>query len=260
MNLSVGDFSDTFIVFMPPMLLWKQYRHPKLIEEIKTSNVWQNSVKPKHLIRTITSALFGLLIVLLLPFSTPFLGEEQGFKDAFMLVISFVGVALIFVPYLISLWYRKSTDKRFMFRLIFYGILVSGILFTAGYFTARYVYNTMYWITAYFALCLLVLNLIYMPIYRGSFKEWFKNSFLGIFFTPHLSTVLTIGGGVLVLNLVYSANLLNFMNLAIISVLIYAFYLLLWLLVPFKETKTIIDEFNRNKLFKMRRDVYKEEL
>lgn len=258
MNLTVGDFTDTFIIFFPPMLLYKQTRHPKLEKEVKTINAWQNSIEPKYMIRVITSIITGLIVVLAMSFFAPITYQNSAFKNLVLFLLGIAGVSLIFVPYLISLWYRRSTDRRFIIRLTIYTVLVfitaAGVSILLDY----YFDFTMLYVFIGYVGALLILTLIYMPICHGSFKEWWKNLVVGIFVTPHLSSVIVFIIGAISITLFNSMNVLDIFNLVVVLIALYALYFIFWLFVPFKETKTIVKQFNDNKLFKIRRAVYKE--
>lgn len=258
MNLNVGDFTDTFIVFFPPMLLYKQTRHPKLEKEIKTINAWQNSIQPKYMIRVITSIIIGLILVLSLSFLAPATYQHDTFKNIFLFLLIVCGVSLIFVPYLISLWYRHSSDRRFIIRLTIYTILVLVTAIGVSFLLDYYFDFTMLYVLLGYSGALIILTLIYMPICHGSFKEWWKNLTIGVFVTPHLSTIIVFVIGVISITLFNSMHVLDIFNLIIVLIALYTLYFIFWLFIPFKETKTIVKQFNDNKLFKIRRSVYKE--
>jgi len=252
------------LFYLPPIMVLNNLRKPQLAKEAIHNDVWQNSMSGHSVIRVISLVLVSLLIGLGLTFATSVPYASPFLLRLFIFGIVFIILSLLFLPYFVSLLYRHSSNKRFTFRLIALGLLLFGIsgglsLLLKYYYHWSGTLALSLGLGLYVALGFLLTN-IYMVIYKGKPKIWFKETIHAIFITPGLAGpfMIIIGGCfTMIMNAVLPLDLLTLIVIILIDLFI--FYLA-FMFGPFKDRKELGEECNEEGLFNWRRTVAKEKI
>lgn len=252
------------LVFLPPVVAWKQIRHPCLVKEAYYNNVWQNSVKGETILRTVSLVLISLILALSMSFLTSIPYTNSLVLYGVVGGIIFCAISLLFLPYFASLLYPNSSNIRLFVRIVIYGIILLGV---SGGLSLLLLLVLKWNLFSSIGLGLLtylilgfVLTNIFMGVYHGNPLNWIKQTIHSLFFTPGLSGpfMIAIGGSfTAIMNILLPMDGLTMLVLLIIDLLI--FYLT-FAFSPFKDKKQMSEQFNEEGLFNWRRMVIKEKI
>ena len=183
--------------------------------------------------------------------------ENQTALKIALMVLLLLGVNLLFTPYMVFLWYKKATDRRFIFR-----IFLNSILILAGTGVAVYFYlfklslgvsNTILLGIATFGGCLVLDIIIYSIFRKGHFVQWIKEMFFSIFVN---NIVGIVAGSIITLLIFLIVPLfvpLNLKTLLIVGIASVELFWVIYLLIPSKNKNTMLDDFNEEGLLALKR-------
>ena len=250
---------ETILVLMPPIIGWKQIRHPKLRDSIiGTYAIPTQGISSKHFIMLITTVIIGLISAGIASFAGPIIYNHNLIMKCALLGIAFLVISLIFVPFLVFTWYKKATDRRFFIRILINSILILGIPALVGYLLYTYVTSSRVVIAltalgAYAAL-LFVDMFVYALIRRISLSTWIKETFKSIFvynFCGKIVGIILSAMTMLVVQL-FMPNLDN-MSLVIAAVACFFVYLISYLLIPSQSKSEMIEDLNEESILGLKR-------
>ena len=113
-ELSAFGLFATLIVFLPPIVAWKQTKHTSFQEDIKFAYaVPTQGAASKNFVPAVAATIISVLIPTTLSLICSNVFEGVLF-NVWILIIGFLVVSLIFVPYLSFLWYKKTNDGKFV--------------------------------------------------------------------------------------------------------------------------------------------------
>ena len=257
---------ETILVLMPPIIGWKQIRHPKLKESILgTYAIPTQGISCKHFVMAISTVIIGLIAAGFASFAGPVIYSHNLIMKCVLLGIAFLGISLIFVPFLAFTWYTKATDRRLFFRIVLNSILILGAPALVGYLLYTHVTQSRLVIAlvclGVYAACLFVDMLIYALIRRCNLLSWIKETFKSIF-------VYNIGGRIVGIILSAMTMLLiqlfmpelDKMSLVISAVACFFVYLISYLLVPSQSKKDMIEDLNEESILGLKRLILEDRI
>lgn len=263
-DVSTSGAIIMLLFYLPPIAVWQHMRKPQLVKQATSNDVWQNNVSSASIIRAITLVIVSLLLTLSASFLTNLPYENSLFRNIILWSLFFLAVNLLFLPYLVSLLYRRSTNARFVVRLVIYGTLLLGISGGVGYAFYAYLNSGVstaitFFILSYLAIGL-VMTTIFRFIFRGRFKAWLFETVHAIVVTPGLAVPFTavVGGTItIIINAFIPFDALTLLTVMGMNLLI--FYLT-FTFIPFKDRIEMAKEFNDEGLYNWRRAVVKEKI
>ena len=263
LEMSTLGMIVTVLFFMPILIEWKQVKHGTVKRDLETFYVIPTQGVPsRNFISMLCTVLVSIIIPLCSSMIIPSFWSNLTYVKTIVLAICFLIVTLIFGPYLVFLWYRKSTNPRFIFRIILNSIWIIGIPFIASYFLRKiWDWNAflVVGLTSYTALLALAC-LFYSLALKGNIKLWFKETVQGIFVTPVFAAILT-----LILTLMGFALTIAFVKVGYLEILIMAYlsFVLFWIIfsiIPSKKKDEMLKDFNEEGILTLKRSFWEETL
>ena len=252
------------LFYLPPIMVLSHLRKPQLVKEAIHNDVWQNNISEHSVVRIISLILLSLIIGIGLTFVTNIPYANSSIFMLFIFALLFLILTLLFLPYFVSLLYQHSSNKRFIFRLISLGLLLFGIsggvsLLLKYYYHWSGILSLSLGLGVY-AVLGFALTSIYMLIYKGKLKTWFKETAHAIFITPGLAGpfMIIIGG---CFTMIMNAFVpLDFLTLIVVVLIDLFIFYVTFIFGPFKDRKELGEECNNEGLFNWRRIVAKEKI
>ena len=262
--MSFDGLVSTFLILLPVFAVYKQYKHPKLRNYLLRTPMLKGGIGKSTAIKVATAAITGMLVAALLLLTTKYPHRNDYFMEGLLMFFVFMGVSLIFVPYIISLLYYRNSNKTFVNVLLTLGVVSAAIIvfvtYMVWYFCGQTWHQVM--ITApcvYAGLCLLYL-LFLMPIYRSGLKVWFHNFLTGVFVTPFFGLLVLVLTEGIPLWFLSNTNELNDLSLALIVTAGMMMFFITFLWFPFKSNYKILRELNDSMIFTLKRDAVNTEI
>ena len=262
--MSFDGLVSTFLILLPVFAVYKQYKHPKLRNYLLRTPMLKGGIGKSTAIKVATAAITGMLVAALLLLTTKYPHENTYFMEGLLMFFVFMGVSLIFVPYIISLLYYRNSNKTFINILITLAVasvaIIVFVTYMVWYFCGQTWHQVM--ITApcvYAGLCVLYL-LFLMPIYRSGLKVWFHNFLTGIFVTPFFGLLVLVLTEGIPLWFLSATDELNDLSLALIVTAGMMMFFITFLWFPFKSNYKILRELNDSMIFTLKRDAVNTEI
>ncbi len=256
---------NTLLVFMPPIIGWKNLRNPKLKNNIMCCySMPTQGVSSKHFISMVSFVIIGLIVAALSIFTGPYIYHHNFIMKAVLLGIAFLFVSLIFVPYLTFIWYKKTSDYRFIARILLNIILIFGTLALSMYLLYTHVTKSLKILgvigLGIYAACLFIDLLIYSLIRKCSLSVWIKETIKSIF-------VYNLGGKIIGMVLAFMTMMLVqiFMDLELMSVVVmmvmsFFIYMITYLLFPSRSKNEMLEDFNEEGILSLKRLIMEEKI
>lgn len=257
-EFNVNGLLLTGVVLMPPMIAWKNYRHPNHRERIMAAYAMPTQGVPaKSFVSMLSLVIISVAIPLACSLLVPCMHTNELALKIALAVLIFLGASIVFAPYLIFLWYKKATDRRFIFRIFLNSILIFG-----GTGAAVYLYITKLSLglatsvllgIATYAGCLLLDMVIYSLFRKGKFLQWLKETFFSIF----VNNIVGIVAGTIITLLIFlivpAFVTLNLKTLLIVGIAAVELFWVTYLLIPSKNKNRMLDDFNEEGLLNLKR-------
>ena len=263
-DVSTSGAIIMLLFYLPPIAVWQHMRKPQLVKQATHNDVWQNNVSSASIIRVITLVIISLMLTLATSFLTNLPYENTLFRNIILWSLFFLTVNLLFLPYLVALIFRHSTNARFVVRSVIYGTLLFGLSGGAGYAFYTYLNLSISNTIILSILCYLAIGLILTTLFRfifhGRFKAWLFETVHAIVVTPGLAVPFTavLGGTItIIINAFIPFDALTLLTVMGMNLLI--FYLI-FTFIPFKDRTEMAKEFNDEGLFNWRRAVVKDKI
>ncbi len=255
----------TLLVLMPPIIAWKQMRHPKLKQSILASYaIPTQGVTSKHFIAMVSFAIMSLIAAGISAFAGSYLFDNRMIMKYVLLGIAFLGISLIFVPYLSFVWYKKTSDVRFFFRALLNGIVILGapaltVVLMYFHVTESKKILTLVGLGMYSGL-LLVDMCIYSLARRCNLLIWIKETFKSIFVYNIGGKIVGLVLSVMTVMLVQIFMELDFMTFIVLIITSAFVFIVAYLAFPSHFKSEMLDDFNEEGMLGMKRLVVEERL
>lgn len=156
-------------------------------------------------------------------------------------------ILLLFVPYLIALWHRKSEKPMFILHIVGNSAVLALLMFVIYWVLSHYETGRTFlpFILPFVLVIFLVTDLtIYALAKNGSFKEWWKVTFFGGIIIPRyaFAGVFFLGG--LMILFIQLFGTINVLAYIFIYFNLFAIYFAVFHLIPNKSGRDMINEFN----------------
>lgn len=254
----------TVLVFLPPIVAWKQMRHKEIKESVNAQYAMPSQgVKCESYVSLVMLALKVIFFGFAILFMNPITYATPWMVKGLIGVLIFLAISMIFVPYLTFNWYKKATLGRFVFRIITYIIVILGASIGGAYFAylklANIELSVLIGLGIYFV-SLMICNTIYAAARKGSFKEWAKSTAKGIFVNNFGGCATGTVVGALTFIFVTAFVPMDMVGTAVLAVTCIELYLVCYLLFPSKTKDDMLNDFNEEELVRLKRLAFKEEL
>lgn len=267
-DVTTTNLIAMLLFYLPPVVAYKQEKHPSLMEEVYHSSNFQKRVSDKNFTGAIACACVCLLMTCLFVLCTPFAYEgayeNASLKNVAITVLEYVAISAVFLPYLLTLFYRKSKTWHFILRVALLFLIGGGILFIVAYFGPKngLSVETLNWLLpVIYAGYLFVVLFDYVILCRGKFRHWIKFTLRGLVVVPNfvpLATALLVGLPIVLYIQMNTAEVSLLTLFSLVALFILGFTML-YFLFPFKSQKEILNEFNRTKYARLKYSLIKEE-
>lgn len=249
----------TILFLMPVIVRHKAMNvNDKYVTELKTAKIDHTPISPRLLSRYVGMILAGILVCSAVMLISNYSYINKYLSYSLMNVVGGTLILMLFLPYLVSLWYRKGSKIDVICRASLNTLFILFITFLVTYFLYINPQNRelIKYITPIVLAGLLLLETIfYSIIHKGSIKEYFLFNFDGIFATSKFAIILTAFFGALTIIIV---DYLCFVDLMVYTILIIfnvAIYLCSIYLFSFKRGKEVFYYLSNYHEFRMRRNV-----
>ncbi len=251
----------TVLFMMPVIGEYKISHHKEKIEEIKNHPATRKSWDPVKLGQTIAFILMSFLITAGSSLCIAMVYEIPAFKLLMLNVVIGLAIALLFIPYLVTLWY-KGDKLYFVLHTVFNGILIPAFLFVVYLFARQdaSLYATVpYVLPGLLFLTLLIETIVYSLVRNGSLKEWASVFVRGSFVLNRYALLAGALGTIipgLIIQMMGEMNYYIFIVCVILGLLAYyaTFHFL-----PTKDGKEILDQCNELAIWNIKRVTLKDE-
>lgn len=265
---SISCIIETLIVFLPPVLMYKNlYKHKEIREDVKTGNYWQGSLSSSSLTKGVAMIISSLLLVTLFTYIIYKNRIDANILPLVELVIIVLGISLFFIPYQMGLWYKSSSGPGYYFALIswfiIYFVLAPGFVVGMYYLTgvkATSLFVYLRNLTPFIIAGLMCLSLFTSVLTKyGNPIKMLKDTLLGIFALggiPSIFMILT-----LLLGIVYLKRLpyYEWLDVYLIDALAITVFYVVFMMINFPNSRTVKEEVNLNALYYKRRAIMKED-
>ncbi len=247
----------TLLFFMPAVneatALMKKGK--KEIEYVKSSPNFSVKIDSHLFTQSISAILMMVFMAALTLLLSQYTYMYEGGLTALLYILVAELILILFVPYLVTLWYKNSIPRRFKVRVFLMGGLIVALNVIADIF--------LFTNEAYFAIPLVLLLSLLIPfvIYffacNGSFKDCIVDTFKGCFVMTFVPNIYILLGGTLVslfLSTILSMSLLTQLLIVVANMII---YFIIGICGRNKSKKEVIYKLNSNRIAVLRREVSK---
>lgn len=259
-EVSVMGMLVSVLVFLPPIIAWKQIKHPRYEEDVRTAYAMPTQGVPsRNFVSFIATIIVSIIISLASLFIVPAIYKIDilPIPSCLLYIILFLAISVVFVPYLSFLWYKKSTNVGLVFKIILNTLWIVGCPF--GIVVLLRIFTTINVIPARFtALGLYFINLVLSILFysrggRGNIKQWFVLTIKGIFADTAISNFIA-AIAIIIANIVLSLFVdQNLLNICLILLSDLAIYWTIYIVVPSKKKSEILNDFNEESLLTLKR-------
>ena len=223
------------------------------IENIKYSSYFYKKMDSHLMTQMFASIFFGIFLCSFTLITSQYSYYGDNFQVVANVLIGLLGFS-IFVPYFMTMLYKKASRRRFIVRFILntslFAILnVLGVIFA---FINK-------WFTlipiVYFA-SLILPFIVYFIFTKGSFKDWIKDSLLGSFKLNMIPDIFAVIGGLAIsftLSALLSESLFTQMLIVVANII---FYFSILFLTKSKEKIAISQYLNEIDIAKTRQYLF----
>lgn len=248
--------------YLPIINYWKHHKHKELgtdLLSVKKPKV----VRPQLATKATAKFIVSLLVTLAALFAFPYFREHTRVMYLILNIMVILLLCLLFVPFIVSCISINHRKKVSIFLTVLNFVVVGGpiiYLITRHYVTPTYMAPNAEWIFPVLILLILVGESVIFGVvkhqkfkdYAATFVGMSKNSFMGVLgaLAVALTTFFIAGYMDLVSPLTY----------IIYPILVLLAFYLASYLVPFKDQKEYIQNYNLSLLHMMKKDVLRDRL
>ena len=259
---------ETILFYLPPIIVYKRMKYPQIEESVKYGNFWQNSLSVSSLTKVISFTLLpialgvGFIYLMVKDYYSP------KWSHIIQLAVFELGIAAIFGSYIVSLLYKKSSDKGFKFFLglttFFIYIAPIGLGFLIAYLL-HYPEEKMFSFVKSFALIgsgAMIITIFALTVLfkGGSLKEWAKYTFGGIIGLGTFPLIMFVISLVIGIGFLNSKGYVEATDVVLITVFASIFYFGTFMFINFESFNRVKKEISDNSLYHLRRDLFNKEV
>ena len=248
--------------YLPMLNKWKHYKRPALGDDVIEVNK-PKPMKPSLISKSLAKLFMALIAVTIALFVFPLFRENRHAMYFLINIIVLLFICALFVPFIISCIAKNHSRKAStILSIINFLVVASPVVYLAlrFYFYRSWAIKGGEWTLPILVILILVGEAIIFGVGKKmKFKNYLptligmsKNSFMGL---------LSVGGVVLVTCLISKyldlVSPISYILFAIMCLI--AFYLASYL-VPFKDQKEFIKDYNDSLLYSLKNDVLTDRL
>ena len=261
-DLGVKEIYITFTFMAPVMAKCKFATHKEKVEEIKNLDAEKKELSPKVFGKLFSLILIALTMSLATVFVNPLTYSNVTLRNWMINGIVLLGILLVFLPYLLSLYYRNTDKPMFALHTVANLLLITLVTVLTYLFLkqdATTSGSVKFVVPALLFVLLLLDTLMYAFIKGGSFKEYISVFLGGSFAIPRNAIIGSLISSVIV-SLAYQAfNEMNMYIYLVIIVFAFIVFISVFYFLPSKGGKEIIRDYNDFNLYRTKELVIKDE-
>ncbi len=249
-DAGIKEIFITMAFIMPVITKCKFVTRKEKMNEVKESPVERTQMDPVALGRTVALIIVSIMVSAATLFVCNITNNTPLIKTWLINGLVLLGIALLFVPYMFTLFY-KNTNRIHLALHIAFNFLLIGLATFAVYWVLRVngAGDMNVWLTPMVVGVLLFVDMvIYALIKKGSIKEWWSVFFHGSFNIPKIAI---LGDAIVSLGLYIVFEYMGQMNMFVyvftIPLGLMVYYILLYFF-PSKRGKEIWEHFNESSL------------
>ena len=261
-NKGVKEIFCTFMFIMPIISETKFCLHHERIEEIKNLPLEKKKMDPLKLGRLVAFATMGLIVAVLCTFTCTFSYSQEWLKSLLFNLFVGLSILLIFVPYLVSLYYRFEEKIVFIAHLVLNFVFIAMATYI-GYLLLKYNATTTmltpYLTPAILFVLLLLDSVFYSLAKKGSIYQWREIFVCGSFINSLFAILGGLVTGILsfvILQTIAEMNIYLYIVCVIQSLI---GYFAMFYFMPTKGGREFLEDWNELNLFKLKDMTIKEE-
>ena len=260
-DAGVKEIFMTMMFMVPVMTECKFYLHSRKVKELKNIEV-PEKMDPVKLGKGISFVIMSVIVMCVVALVCPITYQYNWLKYLIFNLIGGLSILLIFVPYMVSLYYR--TDERIFFIAHCALNAIGIVLFTfIGYFILKYTPTTKDlapYLTPALLFVLLALDaLIYSFVKKGKFSEWRAIFISGSFINSVFAIAGGLSTGILAFVIIQNITKMNlFLYPICIVFALFGFYGAFYF-APTQGGREFLEEYNNMNMLSIRNLVRKDE-
>ncbi len=183
-DAGVKEIYMTMVFMMPVIAEYKISRRQEKLEEIKNHPAKLKAWDPVKLGQLVAIVIMSFLAVALTSLTISIVYQNVKFEYFMFNVVIGLAIALLFVPYLVTLYYKGEEKLHFILHSVFNGLLIPAVIVILYLFMVREPSISLmipYLLPGLLVLVLVLETVIYSLIKNGSIKEWFTVVIKGSF-------------------------------------------------------------------------------
>ena len=248
----------TALVLMPPIIAWKNYRHPKHTERIMSVYaIPTQGVPAKSFVSMCTMFILSVAIPLSCSLLVPCMHQNPLALKIAIAVLIFLGATVLFAPYMVYLWYKKATNRRFILRIFINSLWIIGVSIAVCLLLMIKVKmpleSTILLTIAAYGGCLALDTLIYSLFRKGNFVQWIKEMFCSIFVNNIAGIVAASIITLLIYIIVPAYITLNLKTLLLVGLASIEIFWVVYLLIPSRNKDNMLNDFNEEAILELKR-------
>ena len=253
-------------MFMTQLFVMPVITEAKLVSKTKKHDEMADfEQQPKRansisLGKAVALVIMGLIFTLAISFLSSTTYQTLWIRNMVLNLLVYLGIALLFVPYLITLYHRKT--DYFILHLVFNFLFIGLLLFVFLMFAnksgmVKPVIPYVMPVLLFFAL--LVEVVFYAFIKQGNIKEWAIVTFGGAFAMPRYAFIgAALVGGIGYLSLTFMGKMTMFVYFMLMIITVIAFFGTYYFL-PTKAGKQVRANMDYSHMNAIKRDyIYNE--
>ena len=260
-NCNVQGLLIGVVFYMPMLIKYKHQKHPEVTKALFSTTYNVTALDNRKVVKTASIIMFSLLCAFspLLTLKSVW-GNELLCKMMITIEIC-LGLAWLFVPYLVGQWHKDTKLKyfklRLLFNILFIGIMFGFTSFLYFQFDSDWWNRYMYFIPSFFLFYLLIDAIYYSIIRKPSFKDYLA-TFTGIIKNALPGTAVSVGLSILLIH--FYQTQIEFVPLSFIIIGVYAgmLYYGVNLLIQSKEMKELVGYLNNIYVTFIKRQILAE--
>lgn len=259
---TMTDVAITIMFMTPFWACARTVRHPKLESKIKEADYCRIPMQHRKLRRFVSIVILGLMTPCVSLLTSQFTYNTKDMPQLLIFILVLLAISFVFVPQIITMFYKNATRRRFIFRMIFYPLLFAAILpgVLSLVVLTKWKINFDAFIYLIFASYCLVLVVIFSIVKKDKLSHYlsdvFFHSFSLVKFTLPISLVVGAASN-FILDQIFTPTILSVVDLNTTPLIL---YFVLFTVIPSKEKYYYTNYFNEAALYKLKRTTLKYEI
>ena len=260
-DAGVKEIYMTILFMMPVIGEYKLSRRPEKIEEIKNLPVENKAWDPIKLGQTVAFILMSFLITAGASLCIVTVYQNISVTLLMLNIVIGLAISLLFLPYLVTLYYKGEDKLYFILHTVFNGILIPAFLFVI-YMFINQEYSTSlmipYLIPGLLIVIYLLETVIYSLIKNGSIKEWVSVVVKGSFVINRYALVAGALGTIISGLIIQTMGQMNYYIYIVCIILGLLAYYATFHFLPTKGGEEVLNQCNDLALWNIKRVTLKD--